>query len=165
MMRLVILSVISFLLSGYVMAADSVILGSGLPNYFLAIPSCSQDAGFTTICLDADYIWVLESRHTISGPKIAGTIRAVSSQHVAASPDFLKSVELFVLRPIEDPVVRRNSHAAYYLVAVSPRDRSGLYCFSDDPAEFGLKLTDADVVRDGHGRFCFADAALAHRGV
>jgi hypothetical protein len=78
-------------------------------------------------------------------------VKAISSQHVAATSKFVRSTELFVLRPIEDPALRRSSHADYYLVELSAKDSDGRYCLWDKPEEVGLRLKDTEVVVDNQG--------------
>jgi hypothetical protein len=143
---------------------DSVILGHGVSNAFLALPPCPQPAypNFANICLDANYVWVINAVHTVAGPMISGSVRAFSVQHTRATAQFVKSVELFVLRPIADPAIRRSAKARYYLVTFSSRDAQGRYCLPLSPTEVGLKLTPAEVKVDAvSGDFCFSASALA----
>ena len=61
---------------------------------------------------------------------------------------------MFVLRPIEDPQVRADFEADYYLSDLSaPRQ---MHCLSRDPKESGL-VTDATYVagEEGARRYCF----------
>jgi hypothetical protein len=142
-------------------SSDSVVLGHGISNYFLSKQPCPQPEGsnLANICLDANFIWVLSAKRTIVGPPIRGTIRAIFSQHVAATSKFVRSTELFVLRPIDDPVLRKSSHAEYYLVDLSIKGSDGRYCLWDKPEEVGLRLKDTDVVVRDEGQSCF-DATL-----
>lgn len=139
------------------LSRDSVILGRGISNHFLSKLPCPQpeDSNLTSICLDANSIWVLSARRTIAGPPVKGTVRAIFSQHVAATAQFVRSTELFVLRPIGDPALRKSSHADYYLVDLSIKDSDGRYCLSDKSEEVGLRLSDDDVVVSGEGQSCF----------
>jgi hypothetical protein len=139
------------------LSSDSVVLGRGISNYFLSRQPCPQpeDSNLTNICLDANFIWVLSARRTIVGPPVRGTVRAIVSQHVAAASKFVRSTELFVLRPIDDPALRKSSHADYYLVDLSSKDSDGRYCLWDKPEEVGLRLKDSDVVVRDEGRSCF----------
>ena len=79
-------------------SSDSVVLGRGISNYFLSKQPCPQpeDSNLASICLDANFIWVLSARRTIVGPPVRGTVRAIFSQHVAATSKFVRSTELFV---------------------------------------------------------------------
>jgi hypothetical protein len=163
MFRLVtLLSVVA--IASPAVAEDSVVLGHGVSNVFLSHQPCPQsaDPNLTNICMDGNFVWVLDALHTVSGPTISGRIRALSSQHTYARAQFVKSVELFVLRPIDDPAMRRAAKAKYYLITLSPRDSQGRYCLSLSPAEVGLKLDPADVKLDAvSGGFCFPARALA----
>src|ERR1700691_5038907 len=138
-------------------SSDSVVLGRGISNYFLSKQPRPQpeDSNLANICLDANFIWVLSARRTIVGPPVRGTVRAIVSQHVAATSKFVRSTELFVLRPIDDPALRKSSHADYYLVDLSPKDSDGRYCLWDKSEEVGLRLSDNDVVVRGEGQSCF----------
>jgi len=145
-------------------AEDSVVLGHGVSNAFLSRQPCPQpaDKRLERICMDANYTWILDAVRTVAGPRIRGRVRAVASQHTAASAQFVKSVELFVVRPIEDPAIRRTDKATYYLVALSPLDSQGRYCLSVSPTEVGLTLDPAAVKADAaSGYFCFSASALA----
>ena len=134
-----------------------MVLGRGISNYFLSKQPCPQpeDSNLASICLDANFIWVLSARRTIVGPPVRGTVRAIFSQHVAATSKFVRSTELFVLRPINDPALRKSSHADYYVVDLSIKDSDGRYCLWDKPEEVGLRLNDNDVVVLGEGQSCF----------
>ena len=139
-------------------AADSVVLGHGVSNAFLSNPPCAEHS----LCLDANYVWVLDAERTLSGPKVTGRVKAIATQHADATTRFVRSVELFVLRPIQDASVRRSSGAEFYLVSLSPRDAQGRYCLSVNPSTVGLTLDPAEVSVGGDsGSFCFSAAALA----
>ena len=139
-------------------AADSVVLGHGVSNVFLSAQPCPKDS----VCMDASYVWVLDADRTVAGPTVTGRIRAIASQHTDATSQFVKSVELFVLRPIQDSSVRKLSGAQYYLVSLSPRDPLGRYCLSMRPADVGLTLDAAEVTVDSSsGYFCFSASTLA----
>jgi hypothetical protein len=144
-------------------AEDSVVLGHAVSNAFLSHQPCPQpaDPNVQSICMDGNFVWILDAVHTVSGPMIRGRIRALSSQHTYASAQFVKSVEIFVLRPIDDPAMRRSARAKYSLVTLSSRDSQGRYCFNLPPAEVGLKLDPAQVKLDAVSRgFCFPARAL-----
>jgi hypothetical protein len=75
-------------------------------------------------------------------------------QHVDVTREFLKSLRLFVLRPIDDEKQRSLLGADYYLVDMSKPIE--MYCLWLDPKAEGLS-TD-DVVESGEGnskRHCF----------
>jgi hypothetical protein len=139
-------------------AADSVVLGHGVSNAFLSSLPCAGNS----VCLDAQYVWVLDAGRTLSGPKVTGRVKAIATQHTEATARFVNSVELFILRPIKDASVRRSSRAAFYLVSLSPRDAQGRYCLSVNPSTVGLTLDPSEISVDGDsGSFCFSAAALA----
>ena len=129
---------------GQAPAADSVVVGHGISNSYFSDARCAPDL----ICMEARYLWILDVRRTVSGPSVVGRIRVVASQHTDANEQFVKSVELFVLKPIDDSSLQRTSGARYYLVALSARDSSGNYCLSVDPGGAGLKLDSLQVSVD-----------------
>jgi hypothetical protein len=131
-------------------AADSVVVGRGISNSFLSKVDCPAGSP----CLDAQYLWVLTSNRTVAGPSVEGQIRAIAIQHTDATQQFVTSVELFALRPIESATIRTTSGADFYIVALSPLDSAGRYCLSVDPATVGLHL-DATKVRADQGAYCF----------
>jgi len=135
-------------------AADSVVIGRGISNSFLSNVDCPTGS----LCLDARYLWVLASNRTVAGPPVEGQVRAISMQHTDATPQFVGSVELFVLRPIESAALRTSSGADFYIVALSARDSAGRYCLPVDPTTVGLHL-DRTKLRAVHGSYCF-DAQL-----
>jgi hypothetical protein len=138
-------------------AADSVVLGHGVSNAFVSAPPCPAGSA----CMEANYLWVLEADRTITGPDIKGKVRAIAVQHTDATAKFVTSVELFVLRPIQDPSMRKSLGADYYLVSLSPRDPQGQYCLSLNPGDVGLKLDASEVrVDTSSGHFCFSATAL-----
>jgi hypothetical protein len=116
MFRLAVL-LVGTLASSAAMSADSVILGHGVSNGFLSHQACPEDS----ICMAANYKWVLDAVRTIVGPQVKGRVVAIASQHTDATEVFVKSVELFILRPIEDRSLRKSSGASYYLLLLSPR--------------------------------------------
>ena len=138
------------------LAADSVVLGHGVSNAFHTSSPCPPD------CMGAEYIWVLDAHRTVSGPKVTGRIRAITFQHTDATSQYVKSVELFVLRPIEDASIRKSSGADYYLVSLSPRDSRGRYCLNMKPSELDLTVAASEVTVDASsGYYCFKASALA----
>ena|ERR1700730_11782664 len=158
MLRLCATFVAVYALSSGAVAADSVVFGHGVSNKFLAEAPCPGSG----LCMDASYVWVIDAVRTIVGPNVAGRVRAIASQHTDATSAFVKSVELFVLRPIKESKLRKSSGAEYYLVSLSPRDSANRYCLSVKPSDVGLKLSASDVVVDADsGGFCFTAAALA----
>ena len=153
----VLFPLISFFMAGTVSAADTVVLGHGIRNYQLSVPPCHQEpnSGLIAICMDANYVWVLKANRTLVGTRVAGTIRAIASQHRAAATKFVRVVELFVLTPINDPKLRRSSRADYYIVELSPRYSDDTYCLRDKPTDVGLWVDQADTTVDEGGDNCF----------
>jgi hypothetical protein len=80
------------------LAEDSVVLGHGVSNAFLGELPCPE----RSLCVDANYVWVLDADRTVAGPGVTGRVRAIATQHTDATAQFVKSVELFVLSPIQD---------------------------------------------------------------
>jgi hypothetical protein len=154
-MHRVLLALIALTLGSSAFARDSVVIGRGISNSFLSKVDCPVG----TICLDAQYLWVLISNRTVVGPPVEGQIRAISMQHTDAIQQFVTSVELFVLRPIESATIRSSSGADFYIVALSPRDPAGRYCLSVNPATVGLHL-DPTRVRAAGGSYCFDAQSL-----
>jgi hypothetical protein len=111
--------------------------------------------------MDANYKWTLEAVRTVVGPPIKGKFIAIASQHTDATSKFVRSVELFILRPIDDPSLRESSGANYYLLLLSPRYPRGQYCLAENPMQFGLKIEPAELKVDEQGYFCFPAQALA----
>jgi hypothetical protein len=83
-------------------AADSVVLGQGISNSFLAKLPCAANS----LCLGSRYMWPINASQTIGGPRIVGTVRAIAEQHTDVTTEYLRSVELFVLRPITNSAHR-----------------------------------------------------------
>lgn len=137
--------------------ADSVVLGRGITNEFAALLQCPPDQ----VCLDSLYAWEFRARRTIIGERIAGRVRALTPQHVDATPEFVRSVRLFVVRPIEDPRVREAYGAEFYLVALSPSYDDSTYCLPESPATYGLDISDDEVTVDSQSRYhCFPSALI-----
>jgi hypothetical protein len=93
---------------------------------------------------------------------VKGRIRALISQHTDATRKFVQSVELFVLRAIQDPNLRKASGAQYYLLSLSPRYNNDEYCLSMRPADVGLAVPESQITgRDGN--FCFSRKFVGER--
>ena len=133
-------------------AADTVVLGRALSDKY--INKVKIECPADTICLDVWFKWVIEAERTINGPRLAGRVVAARLQHVDVTNTFLKSLRLFVLRPIDDEKQRSLLGADYYLVDMSKP--SEMYCLWLDPKTEDLS-TD-DVFEAGEGdlrRYCF----------
>jgi hypothetical protein len=145
-------------LSGRAIGADSVVLGRGIANQYYADLPCPADS----ICLDATYIWELEAARTVAGPLVKGRIRALISQHTDATRKFVQAAELFVLREIQVPNLRKISGAQYYLLSLSRRYNNDEYCLSMRPADVGLAVPESQITeRDGN--YCFSRRFLGER--
>ena len=96
------------------------------------------------------------------GPAVKGRVRALISQHTGATRKFVQTVELFVLRPIQDPGLRKASGAQYYLLSLSPRYEKNQYCLSVRPAEVGLAVPESQITK-GDGSYCFPRSLLTPR--
>jgi hypothetical protein len=147
------LTLIALLVAGQGWAADTVLVGTGLTNSYVSAGDCSPGA----ICLDAVYVWELEAKRVVAGPAVEGRIRALSAQHVGATPKYVRSVEVFVLRPVDNAQQRRDYGVTHALVALSPRYRGSRYCLSINPSEIGLKVPKEKIsVEPGSGNYCFS---------
>jgi hypothetical protein len=130
--------------------ADSVVVGRAISNTYSAGLPCGENE----ICLDSIYLWVIDPAKDLAGPKINGRVIAETYQHVGGNSHYLRSLRLFVLRPLTE--IRDAPHASdakYYLVASSPIYKDGSYCISVDPTELGLALKNVWAGSDG--TFCF----------
>jgi hypothetical protein len=102
------------------------------------------------------YQWVIDVKRTVAGPTVNGRVTALIQQHMGATPRFVESVKLFVLRPIPDAALRESSGANFYLVSVSPRDDKGMYCLSVNPRDVGLNIQKSRVTINPNGDgYCF----------
>src|SRR4051812_32664287 len=97
MRRSAILLVLGCIVPLRAWAVDSVVLGHGLSNAFFGEIECQP----TDLCMDSLYVWQLDAKQTLAGPRVQGRVRAVIAVHGPATSGFVKSVELFVLRPVE----------------------------------------------------------------
>jgi len=132
--------------------ADSVVIGRGISNGFVALPACPPDR----ICMNSLYVWEFRARRTVVGERVVGRVRAVAAQHVDATPEFVQSVELFVVRPIDDPAIREEFGVELYLVALSPAYEDSTYCLPESPATYGLDIADNEVSIDPDSDYyCF----------
>jgi hypothetical protein len=148
MTRLTILGFLVALISP-ALGADSIVLARALSNSYAASVPCPEDE----ICLDVLYRWAIDPKRTVAGPKIKGRIEAIRFQHVGVNDGYLKSLHLFVLRPIGEVEVPHPPNVTYYLVSSSPIYDDGNYCISVDPKSSGLHLKN--VVAGNDGDFCF----------
>lgn len=132
-------------------AVDSVVLGRGINNEFFAEIECSP----ADLCMDSLYVWELDAKQTLAGPRIKGRVRAVIAAHTFATSKYVSSVELFVLRPSEG--AEGSTSPEFNLIALSPRYRGNKYCLPVDPLSVGL---DVKATRSADGLFCFSRASV-----
>ena len=142
--------ILSAVASAAVCAAEpSVVLGSARSLGFLENqPPCPE--GY--ICLNGWYRYDVMVERTLRGPAVRSLIHAVHSQHTEFNKKYRRALRLFVLRPIDDPKVRADLQADYYLVGLSPLQE--LYCLNGSPGDIGL--SDAQVTVAGPENYCFS---------
>jgi hypothetical protein len=134
------------------LAADTIVLGHALSDKY--IDKIKIDCPADEICLDVWYRWIIEADQTVSGPRLPGRVVAAQMQHVDVTHAFLKSLRLFVLRPIDDQKQRSLLGADYYLVDMSKPSR--MYCLWSDPKAEGLSIDEVFVAGEEHSsRYCF----------
>jgi hypothetical protein len=146
---------LAFMLPAY--AADSIVIGNAVSNTFAKALTdadkkarpCPEDS----LCMDVIYRWVIDTERIIAGPTLKGPISALRFQHIGVNNRYLKSIRLFIFRPIAEVEISHFSNDRYYLVATSPLYEDGTYCISVDPAEIGLQLKTITKKDDGY--FCF----------
>jgi hypothetical protein len=123
-------------------------------NAPVPVDSESTDESMTFVCIDAWIGFDISTSTTLAGPKVTGRIRAARIQH-AVITTFNRS-KLFVLRPIEDALMRKAIKADFYLMDLSaPND---MYCLQWDPKIYGLtEFAAAARVSRGtdESRYCF----------
>ena len=153
MNRLAIQVAIGCALPVSALAVDSVVLGRGIKNDFFANIECSANE----LCMDSLYVWEIDAKRTMAGPRVSGRVRAVISVHGLASSKYVKSVELFVLRPKVNLEASDSNGPQFSLMALSPRYKGGKYCLSMDPRSVGLEV---DSVVSDEGFYCFSRKQL-----
>jgi hypothetical protein len=107
--------------------------------------------------MDSLYVWELDAKRTVVGPTITGRVRAVVSVHALATSEFVRSVELFVLRPVEKSEADDPRSPTFSLLALSPRYPGGKYCLYMDPRSVGLEV---ETSTSSDGMFCFRRSDL-----
>jgi hypothetical protein len=158
MMRGALIVVAVMVSAGRAFAATSVLIGYGLNNEYVAAVACPDNA----VCLDSLYRWEFQSTRTVAGPPISGRVRAVIVAHTQATPSYVRSVELFVVKPIDDPKLRRAYRAEYTLVALSRRDKSGRYCVPMPLGDIGLAGASSKVIVEPESGYHCIDAKRLH---
>ena len=84
------------------------------------------------------YVIELEAKRTLAGPPVAGRVRALIVAHTEANEKYVKSIELFVLRPVENFDAGESKSPLSSLISLSPRHSGGKYCLDTDPNSLGL---------------------------
>ena len=147
------LLLIGGLIAASATAAESVVLGKGVSNAYAADVACTD----IRACMQSVYVWEFDATRTITGPPVIGRVKVLATQHTDATSKFVRSVELFVVRPIDDPAVRKTYDAEYYLVGLSPRYERSTYCLPVNPADIGLNIPSSEInVEPDSGYYCFA---------
>jgi hypothetical protein len=103
--------------------------------------------------MDVIFRWDIDPARVIAGPAPKGRIKALTLQHTGVNDRYLKSLRLFVFRPIECVEIPHSSDDKYYLVSSSPVYDDGTYCISVDPGASGLQLKNVTKSNDGY--YCF----------
>jgi hypothetical protein len=107
--------------------------------------------------MNSSFRWEIDVRNTLAGPPIKGRVRAMAAQHAEALPSFVRSVEIFVLRPIVDDSLRQQCGADFELVTLSPRYEGGRYCLQESPSQLGLSVPESEISFEADtGSYCFA---------
>jgi hypothetical protein len=148
----VLLVLLSVAFASTALGADSLFFGRALENSYEGhrIHRCPEGA----ICNDSLYRWKLIAERTVAGPGISGRVDAVAEQDTAATPQYVGTLKVFLLRPASDlPFLPHFTSAKYYLVSLSPLYKDGSYCLSVDPRESAPKLRGVHANSDG--TFCF----------
>jgi hypothetical protein len=123
-------------------AADSIVIGKAVSNSYAKDLSDSYEAANPcpedSLCMDVIFRWVIDPKKIIAGPAPKGRVKALTFQHTGVNDHYLKSLRLFVFRPIGDVEIPHSSDDRYYLVSSSPLYDDGTYCISVDPSASGL---------------------------
>jgi hypothetical protein len=128
-----------------------VFLGKGISNTFLSRTDCPNQQ----LCMDSLYLWTFRVDKVLAGPRQSRSVRAIAYQHTDVTPDFIRSVELFVLEPIQDQALRSTYGANYTLVFLSPREKRDRYCLSQQPQALHLNVPLNHITIDDDKLFCF----------
>jgi len=147
-MRTALLFVALLTFGRLAIASESVVLGVDLSQTIIkgVQTPCVNDGEL--ICNGVWVRWKIRTGETLSGPSISGRITAAMVQHGL----FVSSRKLFVLKPIDDPEVRKMLGANYFLEEFStPRE---MYCLDKKPESLdGSSFSHVDS--KGGGPYCF----------
>ena len=136
---------------------DTIVIGRAVDNSYAGTLTDSYNAANPcppdSICMDGIYRWVINSMRIVAGPTLKRHIIALDFQHIGVNADYLKSLRLFVLRPIGEVEISHLPGDRYYLVSPSPVYEDGSFCISVDPSASGLRVKN--VTKRNDGSFCF----------
>jgi len=131
--------------------SNLVFLGKGISDAFLSRVNCPDHQ----VCMDSIYLWTFHIDKVLAGPRQSRSVRAIAYQHTYVAPEFMRSVEIFVLEPIQDQAIRSSYGADYELVSLSPREAHDQYCLSQSPRTLHLKVSRSHVTVDDDKLYCF----------
>jgi hypothetical protein len=133
-------------------AADAIVV-LGKLSYNQPMDYVPDDCPEDYICLRSWWKSVVTVQKTVVGSKLSGRVAAAVRQHTWLAESYKKSLRLFVLRPIEDPVERAKLRVDYYLEDMSePRQ---MFCLLDKPAALGISSRDTYVNEGDDREHCF----------
>lgn len=138
------------LLAADASADNSIVIGQGIK-----VDGVCEAAGNW----ESGYVWLVKARRTVAGPIVKGKIRVIAASHAQPKDRYLKTVQLFVLAPVVGDGAASGA-PKYSLIASSPLYGRDQYCIWPKPSEIAIPLSDAEVVRDEHGAYCFSKASL-----
>jgi hypothetical protein len=128
-----------------------VFLGKGISNTFLSRIDCPDQQ----LCMDSLYLWTFRVDKVLAGPRQSRSVRAIAYQHTDVTPDFIRSVELFVLEPIQDQALRSTYGVNYTVVSLSAREEHDRYCLNQQPQTLHLNVPPIHITIDDDRLFCF----------
>ena len=100
----------------------------------------------------------------IAGSTIQGRVIAARLQHTNYKKTYQDSLEIFVIRPIEDEQLRKSLTADYSIVEQSIVDQ--MYCSNQDPAALGLRNIRAySRTENGKTKYCFEKSQLRPKSI
>lgn len=140
---------ISLLAAQLAWGAESVVIGtvsSDVPMNYAPI-DCPKDA----YCLHSWWKTEIHVQRIVHGPALPSSVAAAFLKHASLNSNAKTQTHLFVLRPIDDPAERAKLRVAFYLVEMA----TPLYCFSNDPKDYGLDLTPSYVFGTDDKSYCF----------
>jgi hypothetical protein len=149
------IALIASMISEIALSDNSVVLGRGYSNTYVERLGCVDDLG-----MNCWFLWELVVDRTVAGPPVHGRVRALTLQHTDATSTFVKSVELFVLAPMQksDP-----TGATHTILSLSPRYPDGMYCVILDPEQLGIPIDRPQIRARPEGSYCFNSVLLRDR--